>query len=131
VEDRIVRVNPFGLGAHADDSPALPTFQRISEIWIYRNFLSTPTPGAPLAPQSINVLVIEWRNNFSTVTKQIVGLSPTTGTIQWQREAAEDLTTTGTEQLSAMTAVGDTFVGYLIAKKDVHYPAYNKAGVEI
>ena len=83
----IVFVNPWGEDpAREAASPPLPTWQRINEIWVYRNATSTPNPFSPLVPVSINAMSLKLRNKRRIRTHPLAGLNPETGEIVWQRD---------------------------------------------
>ena len=91
---QIVVVNAFGNDSARDSaSPPLPTWQRITSIWIYRDASSTPNPFSPLAPVSVNTMSLKLRNRRKIHTHPLVGANPETGEIVWQRDIGMHPTT--------------------------------------
>ena len=82
----IVYVNPFGDSIDRESaSPPLPTWQRINEIWVYRD-ANTPNPFSPLAPRFADAMSLKLRNKRKILTHPLVGQNPATGEIVWQRD---------------------------------------------
>ena len=83
----ILQVNPFGDDpARGSASPPLPTWQRIQQIWVYRDASSTPNPFSPLTPVHVDAMALKLRNRRKIRTHPLVGQNPETGEIVWQRD---------------------------------------------
>jgi hypothetical protein len=82
----IVYVNPFGDSPDRESaSPPLPTWQRINEIWVYRD-ANLPNPFSPLAPRANDTWALKLRNKRKIMTHPLIGQNPETGEIVWQRD---------------------------------------------
>ena len=83
----IAEVNPFGDDPFLEgQTPELPTWQLIRDLRILRDLGSTPNPLGPLAPTTVDTIRIEFRDSVALVSKSMLGCTPSTGVITWQRD---------------------------------------------
>jgi hypothetical protein len=110
----MIQVDPFGEDANLqDETPDLPGWQKIYEIWVYRDNIG----GSTLVPNQFTVFGLDIRNSTPLVTRRIVGKGLTDGVVQWQRDAGYSVSGSGvTVSGSPIAMVGDTAVFRTVCK---------------
>jgi hypothetical protein len=120
----VIVIDPFGEDADLqDESPDLPTWQKISQIWFYRDNFA----GAVLIPNHFNVFGLDIRNSTPLQTRPIVGKGLTDGVIEWQRYAGVSVTGSGTPVSgNPLAMLGDTVVFRTVCRPVTDLPVVGR-----
>ena len=116
----LIQVDPFGEDSDLqDESPDLPAWQKISELWVYRD----NSGGSTLVPNQFTVFGLDIRNSTPLVTRSIVGKGLTDGVVEWQRNAGYSISGSGVQVSGSPIAMVEDTVVFRTVCKPVSDPA--------